>query len=248
MTGEEPYFELRMKVVKLRDVMNSSRWDLAAILSEIRGNQIYHHWGYTSWDYYIENEIGLTGRTVSYLTSMYDWFVLQVGPELTPEHLEQVIARVKALGWTKSRLLVNLAVADNVDEWLDNAEKLSCSDLEAITRAELSVSDKAQLEKEGLGVTKSFRFSGEQWTSVQEAIEAAATISQSDKTGHCLQLICQDFVATNSAQKDGGLKNRGKYFDKLAALFGVWAILVDKEAGKVVHGESVLKRISVQNK
>jgi hypothetical protein len=245
MSGDEPFADLRQKVVNLRDVMNSSRWDLAEVLSEIRGNQIYHHWGYSAWDTYIENEIGLTGRTVMYLTSMYDWFVLKVGPELTPEHLEQVIARVKALGWTKSRLLVGIAVADNVDAWLDKAEKFTCSELEAITRSEPSVKDKEKIDKEKLGVSKTFKFSAEQWKTVEQAIEIAATLSESDKSGHCMQLICQDFVATNMAQKDGGQKSRGKYFDRMAAIFGAWVIVVDKETGKVVHGESALKKISV---
>ena len=244
MTGDEPFADLRRRVVDLRDVMNSSRWDLAEVLSKIRGDQVYHHWGYSSWDVYIETEIGLTGRTVMYLTSMYDWFVLKVGPELTPEHLAQVIERVKALGWTKSRLLVNIAIAENVDEWLDKAEKLSCSELESVTRSELTEAEKRKLKKEELGVSKSFKFSKEQWVTVEQAIEIAAKLSESDKSGHCLQLICQDFVATNMAQKDGGQKSRGKYFDKMGAVFGAWVIVVDKETGKVVHGESALKKIS----
>jgi len=56
-------------------------------------------------------------------------------------------------------------------------------------------------------------------------------------------LICQDYVATNMAQTDGGQVSRGKYFDKIAAQFGVRLIAVDKDTNQVVHGRQYLDKL-----
>jgi len=243
--GSEPYANLRQQVLDLKETIDQSRWLLAEVLFKVHDGTIFHRWGYNNFEQYVRTEVKMTERTGQYLVAMYNWFVNEIGPHLeSDEERQRMIDGVRKLGWTKARCLIGITTPDNVFKWIEDALPLSSTELQSLAR-------KALVEKKGgkaedVKDMKAFnlRLADDQHAIVLQAISLAGQIAESDKKGHLLSLICQDFVATNMAQNDAGQKNRGKYFNKIGAMFGVKLIAVENESGKVVHNAAVLKKIT----
>jgi hypothetical protein len=241
--GKEPYAKLRREVLDLKETIDQSRWRLAEKLFEVHDGTIFHRWGYNNFEQYMETEVKMKERTGQYLVSMYNWFVNEIGPQMEDAARDKMIEGVRQLGWTKARCLIGITTPDNVFKWIEDAQRLSSTELQSAAR-------KALVEKKG-GKSKdvedmktlSLRLADSQHAIVLQAIELAGKIADSDKKGHLISLICQDFVANTRAQDNAGQKNRGKYFNRIGAMFGVKLIAVDTETGKVVHNEAVLKKI-----
>jgi len=242
-TGKEPYSDLRKAVLDLRGMIDKSRWELAGNLWKIHDETIYRHWGYINWDQYVEVEVGTTVRTTRYLISMYGWFVHEIGKEIADDtEREKMIEAVRELGWTKGRCLVGVANVDNVYDWIEKAQNMSSADLENETRKALAAKDGIDPDSvEKMKVFSCGRVTEEQHEIIEQALEMGEEALGSKKKGHIISMICQDYVATNMAQK--GDRNRGKYLDRIGAQFGVKLIAVDKETNKVVHGKAVLDKI-----
>ena len=69
---------------------------------------------------------------------------------------------------------------------------------------------------------------------------------ESQKPGHQLSMVCQDFVATNMAQKNPDQETKSLYLKKIGEILGVKLIAVDKESNNVVHGTSLLEKMKKQ--
>jgi len=241
--GTESDAKIRQKVLDLKETMDKSRWEMAVVFYKIHDESIFQRWGYNNFDQYIETEVKMTVRTAQYLLAMYRWFMFEIEGDFSKERRAEIIEAVRNLGWTKARHLIGITDASNIDEWIKKAQEMSSSDLQSAAR-------KALIEKNGGNPDDvkdikrmTFGFQDDQHVPVEQALELAGVIAESDKKSHLLSLICMDYVATNMAQKEGGQKNRGKYFDKIAAQFGVKFVAVDKDTNEVVHGKAVLKKI-----
>jgi len=239
--GKEPYADIRKSVIELKETIDKSRWRLAEVLFAIHDQTIFQRWGYNNFDQYVSTEVKMTERTAQYLVSMYGWFVHDMGPKLSEEDRKEMIDGVRELGWTKARSLIGVTTPENVQEWIEKAKKLSSTELQNAVK-------KALVEKGGGNPSDvkdmkrmSVAFADEQYDIVQQALGLAEQKAESNKKGHLLSLICQDFVATTMAQTDGGQRSKGKYFDKIGAQFGVRLIAVDIETKKVVHNKKVLE-------
>jgi len=244
--GEVPYAEIRSQVIKLKEEMDRSRWQLAECLYRVHDENIFQRWGYNNFEQYIENEVQMNVRTSQYLVAMYNWFVAYLGPKVKKKGkkvYEQMISDVKEIGWTKARYLVGVVEEDNVMEWLEKAKEL--------TGVELQMEAKRLLVEEAGGDPKKVKDSksftatmmDDQRMIVDQAIELASKTAESKKKGHLLSLICQDYVATNMAQSEGGQKNKSKYFDKIATQFGVKFVAVDQTTEKIVHGRALYNKL-----
>jgi hypothetical protein len=243
-TGKEERADLRKKVIEARDSIDTARWTLAEALYEVHDKTVYRLWGYSSWEQYVESEVGMTVRTAHYLTSIHGWFSVDLAKKLSSEKMDELRERLRKLGWTKVRSLVRIADAENVSEWVDRAEKMSSADLEETVKREL----KSLSGEGGSGPTevfkkKNFKLVDEQLQTVDQALEMAGGIADSEKPGHLLQLICQDFISTNMAGKEDGRTHKGRYLDKIGAVFGVKLVALDVETKKVVHGEDLVDKI-----
>lgn len=241
--GQEAYADLRTKVLGLRESIDKSRWEMAECMFKIHDESIYQHWGYNSYDQWVSVEMGMTVRTAQYLTAIYNWFMNEIGEKLSSADRNKMIDGIRKLGWTKARCLVGVTNKDNVHDWIKKAEGMSSTELESEAKREL-----AKIQGHDPGAVDnmtnmSFRVADEQRTIVENALSVAENIADSNKKGHLLSLICQDFVASNMAKKGAPEKARGKYLDRIGAQFGVSVVAVDKETGKVVHGATTLKKI-----
>lgn len=246
-TGKEPYADVRAKVIEAKNIIDDARWSLASALYDVNESSLYVHWGFPSWDSYVDTEVGLKGRTAQYLTSMYHWFAVVISDRMTPEEKEKLFAAVRKLGWTKASALVSIATSDDVYDWIEKAEAMTAIQLTTETRRILA--DRAGEAKEDVPdvVKKQFKFTLDQAEIVDQAVEKAQGITGTDSAGSSFAFICQDYLAS-SIQSDNGsnqAKLRGKYLDRIGAMLGIRIVAIDPEASKVVHGTSYLKQIGI---
>lgn len=254
-SGSEPFSDLREAVLRQRDAIDSARWNLAEALFRVNDDAAYLQWGYPSWETYCESEVGMTARTAHYLIAMYAYFtVTLIEPvsgmaESDPKRVEairkreDIIDQIKELGWTKGKSLVGVLNLDNYEEWLNKARLLSATELEGEAKKALNAAKGKGGDEVEVMKNASFRLAEEQLAVVEQAIEIASAQLESDKRGHVLSMICQDYVATTMAQKEEGQTKRGRYFDRIGSMFGVRVIVVDKETGKVVHNEKLFEEM-----
>jgi len=87
------------------------------------------------------------------------------------------------------------------------------------------------------------RLFGDQIETVNLAMKRSAELSNSDKVGHNLSLICLDFIATNDFKFSNELQ-RLRFLAKFERLFNYKMILVDPDAGEVVYGIQTLEQLA----
>lgn len=222
---------------------------------------LFEKWGYKNFGEYCEGEVGIRKRTGENIRYAYYWFTIQ---QPMPE---AVINELVALGRSKVYLLSGVATKDNIALWLEKAKELTFENLKkAIQNAKAVASGKANDGEErdssggGGGGGGSDAGDGkslpkpEQWHSVnaqmadsqfetwKAAISRAQNLTKSDKVGHNLELICQDFLSNNdfSNVKE---KDMGAYISKMERRLGVLIIAIDPNTGKPVHGRDLLWRM-----
>lgn len=239
--ADNTFSDVRKNILELKNSLDKSRWLLAEALFDVFDGNMFHRWGFNNFDQYVEVEVGLTTRTAQYLVSMYRWFVHKIGPKMPDDECKEMISEVKDLGWAKAKSLVKVTTPENVTRWIKKAKELSSEDLKIAVQDEYNkkkgIKDDDVKGMKGLNFGRVFV---EQHDIVMQALAIAEKQAESDKKGHLISLVCQDFVATNMAQTEGGQRDRSKYFDKIAAQYGVKFIAVDIETGKVVHGNKLL--------
>lgn len=88
-----------------------------------------------------------------------------------------------------------------------------------------------------------FRLYEEQHEIVERALTVSSVISESDRQGHNLMLICMDFLATNGGAVPG-TKSFQRYLYNLEQIFGVRLIAIDSknEPHHLVYGDDAMGR------
>jgi hypothetical protein len=225
---------------------------------------LFEKWGYKNFGEYCEQEVGLRKRTAENLRYAYYWFTIQ---QPMPEN---VISELISIGRSKLYLLSGVATIDSVALWIEKAKELTFEDLKKSIKATKAVTasrndDDEERDSIGSSEEKSSSVpsadSGskqlpkpEEWHQLnvpladaqfdtwQTAFKQAQGISKSEKVGHNLELICQDFLSNNdfSGIKD---KDRKAYIAKMERRLGVLIIAIDPNSGKPVHGKDLLWRM-----
>lgn len=125
--------QLRMRVLKLRDQMGESYFEMGRLLHRINREGLYTHWKgpdgrpYQHFSEYVEHEVDFAFRKAKYLMSIWWWFAEELGDQVVMEKIKQV-------GWTKAAMLVGVVDGKNVDLWLNKAKVLGVKELGDETR------------------------------------------------------------------------------------------------------------------
>jgi len=243
-TGDEPHADVRKKIINLANQIDKCRWELAGYLKRVFEENLYIHWGYKNWDEYVETELPISPRTVRAIKYLFN--TLESNLLVSDEKKE----KIQDLGWTKATQLARLEKAkilkpDNMDEWIEKADKTSAVKLKETVKKEISKS-KGEDEPE-IFRNKTFRLAVDQLEIVENAIQMASAMLESDKPGHCISMVCQDFVATNMFQKRKDRSLMGQYLNKIGAILGARIIAVDKETGKVIHNSKLFEKMKGQS-
>jgi len=249
--AEDPEL-IRGRIVTLKNTIDNAYFELAQLLYKVwnggqDGKPLYLQWGYASWNEYVEKELDFAIRKAQYLISIWSWFGVELGDET-------VIEKIRPLGWTKVKELVGVVSAANADEWIEKARDMSSTMLADEARAVLKAKkEKEAADKAGAGSSDSdgdkdkieklshisFGLYEGQLQTVTAAMERAKELAGSDKKGYLLELICQDWLATNDAMRGTKKANVSKFMRKFEKLLGIRIVAIDPEAKEILCGADV---------
>jgi len=232
--------EIREHLQELKGRFTRTYFEFGEVLQRAYELGAHKTWGFPTWKEYVEEELGMSERRCQYLLSIHKWFnkVLKDHP-----HVRQ---RVEHLGWSKVRLLVGVVDETNVDEWVARAEKMTLAALQEFIK-ELKAGKTPSDETEKL-TTLSIKLYPEQVANVEDALELAKEIAESDKRGHLIDLICTTFKADHVFSSSPGTKMSELYIAKIEKIMGVRLVVVDEASRKVKYGLDVLERLAEEPK
>jgi len=221
---------------------------------------LFAKWGYKNFNDYCEQEVGLQKRTAENLRYAYWYFAIQ------HELPAPVIADLLLIGRSKVYLLAGFATRDSISLWIEKAKELTFEELKKVIQAskaaladrnvdgeereaqpssqqsEVDASAPKGLQKPEVLHTVQAGLYDAQMETWQSALSRAQGLTGSEKIGHNLELICQDFLANNDFSKDKE-KDLDAYFSKVERRLGVLIIAIDPRSGKPVHGRELMWRM-----
>lgn len=229
---------------------------------------LFEKWGYKNFGEYCEQEVGLQKRTAENLRFAYYYFAVQ------QEMPESVIDELVSIGRSKVYLLSGVANRDSIALWLEKAKELTFEELKKAIKSAKAVSAGRNVDDEEGEMpddaaapsarpasaatspvlqkpeelhTRQFGMYDSQLETWDAAMDRAQGLTGSEKIGHNLELICQDFLANNDFSKIKD-KDRSAYLAKMERRLGVLIIAVDPNSGKPIHGRDLLWRMIKESK
>jgi len=216
---------------------------------------IYVVWGFGTFYEYVEAELGIHRKKADRLKRI--WYKIEVDLDLAPDLKDRILG----LGVSKVRELVRVLKEDTAEEWIEQAETHNYTDLlrmilqylDDLRDAEQRAADKGA-EPEGADpeirepeelLSETFRLYTEQARNVDEAIRRCKSISGSDKRGHNLDMICNDFLGSHDFGKDLNI-NRKRFFASLEKSMQIRIITLDKQTLQITYGRKNLEALAVQ--
>ena len=248
--------KLRWEITEIIERMASDIFVLASKLHRVKYESLYLNWGYKTFDDYINSdEIKFARRKALYHVEIWDWF-----GQLSDDLRE----KVKVIGWCKLVHLTRIVDEYNVDEWVGKANSMTVNQLILEKKRYLQqqrevIDSRAAAETGDFGIggfsaeenareeanipekvhTKNFKLYDDQLEVVDGALGVAKDISKSDRNGHNLTLICQDFCAQNTdVRPDGEL-----YLKRIEQIFRCKLIAVDLESEEVIYGMDTMSKV-----
>src|ERR1700688_4301980 len=162
--------------------------ELGQFLCEVRAGQYWRLENLKSFDEFLEKRFPESRRKAYYLMAIH-------------ENLSKVPKqRLKAMGWSKAVEMVKVArrEGDNFDcaTWLHKADELPKEEFKREVEKHLTGKDSEPWELIYFKVYRS------QLAVIEQALETAALMLGSDKSrGYTLEMICADFLAGATLEK-----------------------------------------------
>jgi|WetSurMetagenome_2_1015567.scaffolds.fasta_scaffold08238_4 hypothetical protein len=216
-------------------------------------------WGYKNFSDWAEKELSLHRRKAERLQRIWWELEVRLAGQLTPAVKQRVIE----LGWSKVREVVRVLSGSNAEQWVEMAENLTHPELCAAIRQALIDQEKKD-QAAAVGTEdeddegdypkppedierfkwKNFHLTPEQRENVKLAIERAQQLASSQKEGHCLDLICTDFLATNDFRKADDPEMPLRFLAKFERLMGKRIVVVDPETWTIEYGIDALQHVA----
>ena len=246
-TNDE-YDDLRKEVIQIRDQVEDKSWDLAVKLMQVHDSSAYIEWGFGKWKDYVEQELAFKLRKANYLVSIAQWF----------GNLNKPIQKwVGELGWSKAKELVGVVDNDNAAEWKKKCKGKSVAQIQKMLAEAQDDSgddggsdDGGSVSDSGSSETsrrKTFSLFEGQSGTLDQALAKASEMSQSDKEGHNLEMICTEFLATHAA-----MGTIADYLKHVEHTTGFKLLAYDPKGGEnkdgdIVYGDELLDELSVED-
>jgi hypothetical protein len=239
--------DLRKRMVGLCRVVDEAYFEMAGMLHRVSNDAIYLEWGYKSFQEYIETELNFTKRKAFYFVSLWHFFAIELADE-------EIIRKIKPVGWSKAAKLVNVITKKNADYWIKKALVVTRDELETEiafykSRKHILPETPRSDAQEFIApekVYKSFPLTISEAEIVDKALEHAQSISHIDSQARNLALICMEYVSLNLGKRIE--KNESKKEILLGLLlrledtFGINIIAIDKTTKDVLYGNELLDR------
>ena len=231
ITKEEA--EQRERVKELKEQISSDYWELAYLLRDLHDTKKYRKFGYSTWREYIEEEVDFQVRKSEYLIS-----IINKAEELP----EKISEWVKSLGWTKAKEVVKVLNEYNFEEWKNKIDGKSVSEV-MIAITENKKEEKLKEIEDGTideekPIKKVFSLYPAQSKNVEEALEKAKSIAETDKDGHALDLICTSYISENI-----DTDNLQEYLEKVEKIIGHKIMVYDTKQEEIIFGEDIIEQI-----
>lgn len=266
---EQAENQLRERARTIRWDIEDNYWELGKCLWEVydgvpggyqatvRGDgakqareALFQKWGFKSFEHYAESELGLRKRTAQNIRYAYYWFEIQ---EQLPE---DVLTELKKIGRSSVYILAGFAKKDSISIWIEKAKSSTFEELKkAITQAKAVRAGKSGDSEEvdqlaGPGDSRAApapeqthtvqtSLYDDQFKIYEAAMARAKGLSKSDKIGHNMTLIFQDFLANNEFGDDPKKDIKG-FLSKMERLVGLKLIAIDPATGAPKFGKEIL--------
>jgi len=198
--GAIAHSDIRQQALDLKERALDGYWDLSVVLHEIYEKALYRSWGFESWKDYVDEELEVGLRTAQLYVQIQTWF-----GTLPPA----VQGWLRSLGWSKCRRLRGIVTKENSGEWREKVEGKTVREIEAMIKSDVDGDSGSSSGGSGDGGSddeKPVRFSAPvfrpQLEVVKNAINHAKEVAETDKDGHALTMICQEYLATNTDSVD----------------------------------------------
>lgn len=262
--------KIRKRARTLVKSINQGYMELAEILHTVWNTTINgepHNacvtvaWGYENYKQWGEEELGLHPRKVERLKAIWHHLYVTLEGKLDRTIRNKIID----LGWTKVRELIRVIDANNAEQWVEVAENLNYSELCEVIRRALEDQEKRD-QAAAVGTVDDdddeefrghdpppdmdrfkqmgFMLTPEQKANVELALDRASELANSKKPGHLLDLICTDFLATNSfTKKDDPLRHL-TFLARFEPLMGKRLVVIDATNWVIEYGMEALSRVA----
>lgn len=239
--------DLRKKAKELKDRSEENYWEMAIVLKEIFDNDLYRAWGYESWIEYVDKDLEVGIRTVQMYLQLQRWF------ETLPSNVQ---AWIHKMGWTKARCLMKIVTAENAGEWKNRLAGKTVKEIEEILEAARNQPVGGGSSGEGSGggdgsgsgsaerekvVPKKFALYPAQLENIERALNRASEITESDKEGHNLDMICLEFLTTNT-----NLEDKIDYLKQVEKIIGYSLYVYDESKDVVIYGQEFMDRLTAK--
>jgi hypothetical protein len=246
--------KLRWEISEIMERMAADVFVLAAKLHEVKTRSLYLRWGYRTFDEYINSEeIKFARRKALYHVKIWEWF---------GQLPSDVRDKVKEVGWCKLVHLTGVVNETNVDEWTNTAKRLTVNELleekkryvaeqRALAEAKaaantgdfgvggFSAEEEAKKDIPEKVHTKNFKLYEDQLSVVNDALTIAGELSKSEKSGHNLTLICQDFCSHNADVRP----EPDVYLRRIEQIFKIKLIGLNLQTKEIVFGEDTMQTV-----
>lgn len=184
--------ELRRTARDLGKRVNAEMLALGDVLTIIHSGQLYYHWGYTAWQDYIDEEIGVHVAATYELMSISRWMARE---QIAKKQRE----RLAALGRCKAAIVSKMARKGTLDTYLDLAERSTIHQLRAMCSGEREADSPKVV---------SFWMDGVQRRELERAMKKARGMCVGEPTnGVLLAEVCTGFTGRGNGEKRISVRN-----------------------------------------
>lgn len=176
-----------VKVLKgLIDNNDTNNFKIGGYLARVRENKWIEP--YDTFAEFCLEELGFKERKALYLIKIYE----------TLNHHQIEWGVVSKLGWTKIKELLDVITAENVNEWVEKAEPLTVSELQALLAGGEGGEGKTKTKSDGHKI--SFSLHPDQVDAVESALNKAKAEVDTEFDNVALETICSEYLTPHERQ------------------------------------------------
>lgn len=250
--------EVLSRVKRDLEKFYSLYWDLSRDIHHVNKHRLYRLVGYKTFDEYVSKELDFSSRKAYYLCNIYNYYENTLKSRLSdkPELYNEILERVKNIGWAKAEKIANkkvltsdnaLRILDEITKPDDRGRVPTVSQVESIIAREddSRTEDKHEEDEEEQNqtVVMRFVFSKAQANSVNDALDIAKGIcSANSKPPTLMSWVCGEFVETYASDRGKDI-DLGTALGRFEELLGMDLVALDRISGDVKYGQETAQAL-----
>lgn len=177
---------------RLAENIEQNYFKLGGVLKVIYENSWFE--GFESFGLFVYERFGFQERKAKYLMEIYSELVTKQIP------WEKVVH----LGWTKLKDLAKVLTAENVDEWIAKAEKVTVVELQAMLKAAAPADAEGSTKTKDDVTTLKFKLKADQLETVNSALNKGKAEVGTEYDNVALEMICAGYLGGSVSAATAG--------------------------------------------